>query len=794
MNPCSFDDLLARLVDLSQQVIFFPVRHHSPVCSAMLRSLLQKIRPQAVLVEGPSDYNEFLDELRLEHELPIAIYSYFQIDGRYSSGAYYPFCEYSPEWVALKTATEINAEFAFIDLPWIDTASLDRNTHRYADAELRRGNHVQTLCERMQVDDFDELWDRLIEADWNVDLTEFMKRVHALCMNIRFGEDRVSEADRLREAYMNEKIDEYRAKLDGPIVVVTGGAHSSALAAHLMKMDLGENYETGDSEVPEPIEPGTDAQEPNDLLPEIVRGIALTSYSYERLDSLTGYNAGMPNPGFYELAWRTRCSESSFSHLPLLIELTNQLRKLKQTASTADLIAIQTTAQGLAAIRARSHVWRSDLVDAVTTSLVKDELQYGAESAFLRAIHAVLRGNRSGKLAAGTRLPPLVVDIQNALRDTNIELPRSVAQINLPLHEAQGIRRSRLLHRLRLLGIQGVRLIGEADLLSRESMTKLSEVWELKGTPEFESSSIEASRYGTTLLDATTTCLQEKSEQSGLNAAAVAGLIFDACRAGIEQMPKALLERLSEWIAKESEFAVVSQALSHLAYLYCYDETFGTKYSSDIGTVLSESFSRSLWLLESLGNVVANEAMALSGMRALQEVAQNVPDALEEDSNTIQQTLLRVHADSAKHPSIRGAAAGMLWNVGGATSSDILSQLRSFAVPDALGDYLNGVFTLAREIVQRDSNIVQTIDQLLMDFTGDRFSQALPPLRLAFSSFTPREKHHLLTTLFKSLGVSVEQPLGDLVVRPEIAAEAMALEERLFAAIKKYGLESLSHE
>ena len=33
------------------------------------------------------------------------------------------------------------------------------------------------------------------------------------------------------------------------------------------------------------------------------RGIALTPYSYERLDNLKGYESGMPNPGFYHQAW-----------------------------------------------------------------------------------------------------------------------------------------------------------------------------------------------------------------------------------------------------------------------------------------------------------------------------------------------------------------------------------------------------------------------------------------------------------------------------------------------------------
>ena len=32
--------------------------------------------------------------------------------------------------------------------------------------------------------------------------------------------------------------------------------------------------------------------------------VALTPYSFEALDALTGYEAGMPNPGFYDLAWR----------------------------------------------------------------------------------------------------------------------------------------------------------------------------------------------------------------------------------------------------------------------------------------------------------------------------------------------------------------------------------------------------------------------------------------------------------------------------------------------------------
>ncbi len=219
-QPVNFERLLQRLVDVSQDVVYFPVRHHSPVCAAMVSRLIESIRPAAVLIEGPSDYNEHLDELMLDHELPIAIYSYFrrsvdasaggQAVGSYGAGAYYPFCEYSPEWVAMQTARKINARIAFIDLPWLQTAHLDNTTHRYADAELRHGQYIETLCQRLQVDDFDELWDRLVESDWTLDLAEFMRRVHALCLHIRFGESSIKLSDLCRETFMREQIERQR--------------------------------------------------------------------------------------------------------------------------------------------------------------------------------------------------------------------------------------------------------------------------------------------------------------------------------------------------------------------------------------------------------------------------------------------------------------------------------------------------------------------------------------------------------------------------------------------------------
>ena len=117
------------------------------------------------------------------------------------------------------------------------------------------------------------------------------------------------------------------------------------------------------------------------------------------------------------------------------------------------------------------------------------------------------------------------------------------------------------------------------------------------------------------------------------------------------------------------------------------------------------------------------------------------------------------------------------------------SDLMAFASPADLGDFLAGLFALARETAQRHARLVLTIDRLLMDFGADDFQTSLPSLRLAFTYFTPREKHHMLTTLFESLGLKEARPLAALAVDEATAAEALAFEGRLFEIIGRYGLE-----
>ena len=104
------------------------IRHHSPACARLVKSLIESQRPRYVLIEGPADFNDRVDELFLAHQLPVAIYSYCQYqDGAAPGrGAWTPFAEFSPEWQALQAARRIQAQTYFIDLPcWAQSEEED---------------------------------------------------------------------------------------------------------------------------------------------------------------------------------------------------------------------------------------------------------------------------------------------------------------------------------------------------------------------------------------------------------------------------------------------------------------------------------------------------------------------------------------------------------------------------------------------------------------------------------------------------------------------------------------------
>jgi hypothetical protein len=732
------------------------------------------MRPAAILIEGPSDFNDRLEELYLSHRLPIAIYSYVRLADQ-RRGAYYPFCIYSPEWQALLVARELGAVARFIDLPWSDVARVDNVANRYADLGLRRGEYVRRLCRQTGVETFDDLWDRFFELEADLDLKEFLRRCHHFCLHTRLLDEEIQLSDRHREAFMTQQVELALKEFPGRILVITGGYHSSAIHARLTGAIL---VGTDDPLVYHP--------EPNPESTEL--GIALTPYSYERLDSLQGYNAGMPNPGFYHQVWEDGANHKGNSHRPLLARVVEVLRKRGQQISAADLIAAETTARGLAQLRGHERVWRQDLVDGIIGALIKEERAYGIGHPLLDAVHEVFRGGERGVLAEGTRLPPLVEDLRQLLARHELEPQMKQREVDLELDLDLDRDRSQLMHRIRILAIAGYDRTGGTDLVDRGDLSKVWERWRIRWIPDYDATAIEAARYGPTLADAAVARLVERSNACQRNADAAAVLLLDASFAGLTGLADELLQRLGELIRGDSDFFTVTKSLGHLLYLYVHDHVLRTAGRADLAALVSESFSRGLWLLESLGQVAGRDKDLLSGIRTLLDAFERCAGILEVSRDEFLAVLQRVAQEKRQSPLVRGGATGALWTLGESDASQVFSQMLLFADPDHLGDFLAGLFCMAREVVQRHHELVLSIDKLLVAFADEEFLTALPSLRLAFTYFTPREKHHMGLTLLESLGLKEQQPLTRLQESPEAMAHALAFESRLYEALQRYGL------
>ncbi|MGE0431930.1 MAG: DUF5682 family protein, partial [Planctomycetota bacterium] len=360
----------------------------------------------------------------------------------------------------------------------------------------------------------------------------------------------------------------------------------------------------------------------------------------------------------------------------------------------------------------------------------------------------------------------------------------------LDLHTAEDRERSMLLHQLRLLGVAGFSHEGGTDLIARDDLSRIEELWRLLWSPEYESSAIEASRYGTTLADAVGARLEEAAGELPPRAEAAAGLLIDAALAGASVLRPKLLGHLVQVVRDDQMFESLSAALDHLLWLWRYDEVLGLSGRSDIGDLLAETWNRSLWQWEALGNDGGDMTPRLRGVQALLATLERAGHGIGLDARAFCHVATRVQSDSAQSPVLRGAATGALWTLGAADAEAVTTELRGFADPAMFGDYLTGLFALGREAVLRHPDLVRGLDSTLLGYSDDEFLAALPPLRLAFTYFSPREVHDLTVTLASALGLSPEQTerLASLQVSGEEAAAAYAFEGALLAALRRYSV------
>lgn len=740
---------------------FLGVRHHSPACARLVADTIHSVRPAYVLVEGPAEMNHRMDELLLGHELPIAVYTSYR-DPERRHGSWAPLCDYSPEWAALTAGRDVGSELRFIDLPaWHPALAEVRN--RYADAEARYNEVTGRLCRTFAVDNVDALWDHLFEIEPAGGLAERL----AAYFDLVRGDTRTGADDMAREAYMARWVRAAVADAgDRPVVVVTGGFHRPALI---------RLAEQGDRSWPEVPQPPVGAAVGSYLVP----------YSFRRLDAFDGYQSGMPSPGYYQHLWESGPADAARG---LTEAVTTRLRARRQPVSTADLIAARATADGIALMRGHPHPARVDVLDGLASALVSEAievplpwsargpLQAGHHPVIVEMI-AALSGDRAGRLHPSTPLPPLVHAVLAVLGGPGEE--------RLDLGEEAGRERSRLLHRLRVLRIPGVvRTSGPRPA----GGTELVERWVLTDSDDRLPALIEAGGHGVDPQEAAAAALAERITGADLDE--LAEVLFDAALCGIGELAGQVLDDLARAVGAAADLGSLGRTLTIALAMWRHDDLFRTSGSTTLGTVIGAVTRRVLWLAEGVrGGPAPADLQRINAMTAVRDALRHAGPSLGLDMPAALGVADRLAACQEAPPDLRGASLGLGWSLRGTAAADPARAVRGAFVPASAGDWLAGLFALAREEVLHTAGMLELLDELVGGMTDDDFLVALPALRQAFGYFPPRERHLIATRLVeRRAGGASGWDLMRLDVAPELVAAGRALDERVEAALRREGL------
>ncbi|MES5816470.1 DUF5682 family protein [Streptomyces sp. RG80] len=538
------------------------VRHHGPGSARAVRAALEVARPRIVLIEGPPEADALIP-LAADEDMrpPVALLAHAVVDepGR---SAFWPLAEFSPEWVAIRWALDHEVPARFIDLPathslvWgRDTAADGTDgTEESGKADGTDGTEVfsepdvridplAVLAEAAGYDDPERWWEDVVEhrgvGDGDV-FAPFVALEEAMgALRAEFGSGG-HERDLVREAYMRLQVRAAQREFGGGVAVVCGAWHVPALR--------------------ERTTVGADRALLKGL-PKVKADMTWVPWTYRRLARGSGYGAGIDSPGWY-------------GHLfgapdrPVerwLTKVAGLLREEDRIVSSAHVIEAVRLAETLAAMRGRPLAGLSETTDAVRAVMCE-----GSDVPLSLVHDRLVVGDVLGEVPRAAPAVPLQRDLDRTQRRLRLKPEALERELELDLRKETDAGRSRLLHRLRLLGVRW----GE-PVASRGSTGTFRETWRLRWEPELAVRVAEAGVWGTTVLAAATA----KVEADAVAARSLADVTALAERCLLAELPEALpvvMRVLADRAALDADVGHLAQALPALVRSLRYGDVRGT--------------------------------------------------------------------------------------------------------------------------------------------------------------------------------------------------------------------------
>ncbi|MFF7197928.1 DUF5682 family protein [Streptomyces sp. NPDC008079] len=581
-------------------LVLLGVRHHGPGSARAVRAALDAYRPQAVLIEGPPEADALL-ALAADPAMrpPVALLAHVVDDP--ARAGFWPFAEFSPEWVAIRWAAQAGADVRFIDLPAAHTLALRAAAEEEEAASggpdpegpvrgpVREGEEGQqpaeeeaaggdrddggaaaaaridplaVLARAAGYDDPERWWEDAVEhrggtADGDGDgdpLVPFAALAEAMAAIRETYGDGGHAQDPLREAHMRLRVREARKAYERT-AVVCGAWHVPALTER------------------------TTATADRQLLKGLPKAKVETTWvpwTHRRLARASGYGAGIDSPGWYRHLFTARDRPVT----RWMTKVAGLLREEDLPVSSAHVIEAVRLADTLAAMRGRPLAGLGETTDAVRAVMCD-----GSDVPLALIQDRLVVGDVLGEVPPDAPAVPLARDLAREQRRLRLKPEALEKELELDLRKEMDAGRSRLLHRLTMLGIGW----GE-PAVARHGKGTFRETWRLRWEPELAVRIAEAGIWGTTVGSAATAKAEDAAVHSDA-LAAVTSVAEQCLLAGLSDALPVVMRVLADRAALDADVSHLAAALPALVRAVRYGDVRGTD-SAALGEVAEGLASR----------------------------------------------------------------------------------------------------------------------------------------------------------------------------------------------------------
>ncbi|EPD60774.1 DUF5682 family protein [Streptomyces sp. HGB0020] len=584
-----------------------------------------------------------------------------------------------------------------------------------ADADVRI-DPLAVLAEAAGYDDPERWWEDVVEHRGSAEgdaFAPFVVLEEAMgALREAYGSGG-HDRDLVREAYMRLQVRAARREFEDEVAVVCGAWHVPALRQKTA-VSADRALLKG--------------------LPKVKTDMTWVPWTHRRLSRVSGYGAGIDSPGWYGhlFAAPDRPIER------WMTKVAGLLREEDRIVSSAHVIEAVRLAETLAAMRGRPLPGLGETTDAVRAVMCE-----GSDVPLALVHDRLVVGDVLGEVPQAAPAVPLQRDLDRIQRRLRLKPEALERELELDLRKETDAGRSRLLHRLRLLGIGW----GE-PAVSRGSTGTFRETWRLLWEPELSVRVAEAGVWGTTVFAAATA----KAEADAVGAQALADVTGLAERCLLAELPDALpvvMRILADRAALDTDVGHLAQALPALVRSLRYGDVRGTDTGALAGVAAGLAERIFVGVPPACAALDADAAEEMrrhvDAVHGAVGLLADVPAPRNGDLRGRWHSVLRVLSVRDTVPGvIRGRTVRLLLDdgeLGQDEAARLMGLVLSPGTPPAdAAAWIEGFVgggSGGGMLLVHDERLLGLVDAWLTGVPADAFTDVLPLLRRTFSAYEP---------------------------------------------------------